>query len=189
MHGKKKRAEKKKKQKPVQAQQQQQRRRLPTPGIESPGRQERKARRGGSAARGTLNRRRRPAAPRPRARARPRPAPAPGSVTQLQLPERARVPAAPPGPHPARRSPVLEGDEQPGVQDVLLRLPRVVSCERGGKRPSAAGPGRRGRGPGQGRPAAGPEHWARPGEGVRGSGPGGGGWAGKRGGTGTKLFI
>lgn len=96
---KKKEQKKKKKQKPVQAQQQQ-RRRLPTPGIESPGRQERKARRGGSAARGTLNRRRRPAAPRPRARARPRPAPAPGSVTQLQLPERARVPAAPPGPPP-----------------------------------------------------------------------------------------
>lgn len=31
------------------------------------------------------------------------------------------------------RSPVLEGDEQPGIQDVLLGFPRVISCKGKGR--------------------------------------------------------
>lgn len=31
------------------------------------------------------------------------------------------------------RSPVLEGDQQPGVQDVLLGFPRVISCKGKGR--------------------------------------------------------
>lgn len=40
-----------------------------------------------------------------------------------------RLPAAAAG----GRSPVLEGDQQPGVQDVLLGFPRVISCKRKGR--------------------------------------------------------
>ena len=31
------------------------------------------------------------------------------------------------------RSPVLEGDQQPGIQDVLLGFPRVISCKGKGR--------------------------------------------------------
>lgn len=50
-----------------------------------------------------------------------------GPLSHFRIGSRLRAAAA------RGRSPVLEGDQQPGVQDVLLGFPRVISCKGKGR--------------------------------------------------------